>query len=92
MLCPRSNRAESGCERGQASLLLLGVVAAVLAGAWVLFAFGNALGAKGIPGIWKKRSTGHLPWPRPSEALAGTGWEFTPATSHFPGPALPLRA
>jgi hypothetical protein len=46
MLCPRSNRAESGCERGQASLLLVGVVAAVLAGASVLFAFGNALGAK----------------------------------------------
>jgi Transglycosylase SLT domain/D-alanyl-D-alanine carboxypeptidase len=35
------------CERGQASLLMLAVVAAVLAGAGVLFAFGNALGAKG---------------------------------------------
>jgi hypothetical protein len=34
-------------ERGQASLLMLGVAAAVLAGAVVLFAFGNALGAKG---------------------------------------------
>jgi hypothetical protein len=48
MLRRRSNRAQSGCrERGQASLLMLGVVAAVLAGAVVLFAFGNALGAKG---------------------------------------------
>jgi len=34
-------------ERGQASLLLLAVVGVVLAGAVVLFAFGNALGAKG---------------------------------------------
>jgi hypothetical protein len=34
-------------ERGQASLMMLAVVAAVLAGAVVLFAFGNALGAKG---------------------------------------------
>src|SRR5215218_2365638 len=33
--------------RGQASLMMLAVVAAVLAGALVLFAFGNALGAKG---------------------------------------------
>jgi hypothetical protein len=33
-------------ERGQASLLMLAVVAAVLVGAVVLFAFGNALGAK----------------------------------------------
>src|SRR5215217_7947916 len=33
--------------RGQASLMMLAVVAAVLAGAAVLFAFGNALGAKG---------------------------------------------
>jgi hypothetical protein len=44
----RSNRAQSGCcERGQASLLMLAVVGALLAGAVVLFAFGNALGAKG---------------------------------------------
>jgi hypothetical protein len=35
------------CECGQASLLMLVVVGAVLAGAVVLFAFGNALGAKG---------------------------------------------
>jgi hypothetical protein len=34
-------------EAGQASLLLLGVVAALLAGLMVLFAFGQALGAKG---------------------------------------------
>jgi transglycosylase-like protein with SLT domain/D-alanyl-D-alanine carboxypeptidase-like protein len=34
-------------ERGQASLLMLAVVAAVAGGALVLFAFGNALGAKG---------------------------------------------
>jgi hypothetical protein len=34
-------------ERGQASLLLLGVVAALLAGLVVLFAFGQALGARG---------------------------------------------
>ena len=34
-------------EAGQASLMMLAVVAAVLAGAVVLFAFGNALGAKG---------------------------------------------
>lgn len=33
-------------ERGQASLLLLGVVAALLAGALILFAFGQAYGAK----------------------------------------------
>jgi hypothetical protein len=34
-------------ERGQASLMMLAVVAGLLAGALVLFAFGNALGAKG---------------------------------------------
>jgi soluble lytic murein transglycosylase-like protein len=38
---------ESNREAGQASLLLLGVVAALLAGLSVLFAFGQALGAKG---------------------------------------------
>jgi hypothetical protein len=48
MLRRRSNRAQSRyCERGQASLWMLGIVGAVLAGAVVLFAFGNALGAKG---------------------------------------------
>ena len=34
-------------ERGQASLLLLGLLAVVLAGALVLFGFGQALGTKG---------------------------------------------
>ena len=34
-------------ERGQASLMMLSVAGAVLVGAAVLFAFGNALGAKG---------------------------------------------
>jgi Putative Flp pilus-assembly TadE/G-like len=38
---------ESNSQGGQASLLLLGVVAALLAGLVVLFAFGQALGAKG---------------------------------------------
>jgi soluble lytic murein transglycosylase-like protein len=38
---------ESNGEAGQASLLLLGVVAALLTGLVVLFAFGQALGAKG---------------------------------------------
>ena len=47
MLRRRSTRAQSGrCERGQASLLMLAVVGGLLAGAVVLFAFGNALGAK----------------------------------------------
>ena len=36
-----------GRERGQASLLLLGAMFALVAGAVVLFAFGNALGARG---------------------------------------------
>ena len=36
-----------GGQCGQAALMMLVVVAAVLAGAIVLFAFGNALGAKG---------------------------------------------
>jgi Transglycosylase SLT domain/D-alanyl-D-alanine carboxypeptidase/Putative Flp pilus-assembly TadE/G-like len=44
----RPNRARRGRrERGQASLMTLGLVGVVLAGALVLFAFGNALGAKG---------------------------------------------
>jgi hypothetical protein len=48
MVRRRSNRAQSRyCERGQASLLMLGVVGAVLVGAALLFAFGNALGVKG---------------------------------------------
>jgi soluble lytic murein transglycosylase-like protein len=36
-----------GRERGQASLLLLGVMAALLAGTLILFGFGQALGARG---------------------------------------------
>jgi hypothetical protein len=44
----RSNRAQSGCcERGQASLMMLAVVGSLLLGTLVLFAFGNALGARG---------------------------------------------
>jgi hypothetical protein len=37
----------SGGEAGQAALMMLAVVAAVLAGALLLLAFGNALGPKG---------------------------------------------
>jgi hypothetical protein len=40
-------RSAARAEAGQASLLLLGVVAVLLAGLAVLFAFGQALGAKG---------------------------------------------
>jgi hypothetical protein len=36
-----------GSAHGQASLMMLGVVGALLVGTLVLFAFGNALGAKG---------------------------------------------
>jgi hypothetical protein len=43
----RSPTIGSRNEHGQASLLLLGVVAALLAGLVVLFAFGQALGARG---------------------------------------------
>ena len=39
----KQRRASAG---GQASLMMLGVIAVVLAGALVLFAFGNALGAR----------------------------------------------
>jgi hypothetical protein len=42
---PRSTDARREC--GQAALLMLGVLAAVLAGALVLFGFGQALGARG---------------------------------------------
>ena len=44
-----SNREELGPERGQAALLLLGVLAALLAGTLVLFGFGQALGARSKP-------------------------------------------
>jgi transglycosylase-like protein with SLT domain/D-alanyl-D-alanine carboxypeptidase-like protein len=54
LLCPRppARRALGcprlvGCQRGQASILLLGVVAAAIAGALILAAFGNAYGARG---------------------------------------------
>jgi hypothetical protein len=40
-------RAELAPSRGQASLMMLAVAGVVLAGAVLLFAFGNALGAKG---------------------------------------------
>ena len=45
-LASRTDRRAPGAQRGQASLLLLGVVGALLAGLVVLFAFGQALGAK----------------------------------------------
>jgi Transglycosylase SLT domain/D-alanyl-D-alanine carboxypeptidase len=48
MAIPRTARCTAaGGARGQASLMMLAVIAAVLAGAVLLFAFGNALGAKG---------------------------------------------
>jgi Putative Flp pilus-assembly TadE/G-like len=37
----------SGAQAGQAALLTLGLVAALLVGTLVLFAFGQALGARG---------------------------------------------
>jgi Transglycosylase SLT domain/D-alanyl-D-alanine carboxypeptidase/Putative Flp pilus-assembly TadE/G-like len=40
-------RFRAGAQSGQAALLLLGVVAALLAGALILFGFGQALGARG---------------------------------------------
>src|ERR687895_2627974 len=44
----RSHRATRGAgERGQAALLLLGVLAALLVGTLILFGFGQALGARG---------------------------------------------
>jgi Transglycosylase SLT domain/D-alanyl-D-alanine carboxypeptidase/Putative Flp pilus-assembly TadE/G-like len=43
----RGTRSRSNGEAGQAALLLLGVLAALLAGVLVLFAFGQALGARG---------------------------------------------
>jgi hypothetical protein len=48
LVAPEGRRlSESSGEAGQASLLLLGVVAALLAVLVVLFAFGQTLGAKG---------------------------------------------
>ena len=47
-MAPRPDRiAPPRGESGQAALLLLGVVAVLLVGVLVLFAFGQALGAKG---------------------------------------------
>jgi uncharacterized membrane protein len=40
-------RPDAPGERGQAALLMLGMLAAVLAGVLVLFGFAQALGAKG---------------------------------------------
>jgi soluble lytic murein transglycosylase-like protein len=47
MASPESRTRDRHGQQGQASLLLLGVVAVLLAGAVVLFAFGQALGARG---------------------------------------------
>ena len=48
MLChPSTRAARRPGESGQTSLMMLAVFAALLTGAVVLFAFGNALGAKG---------------------------------------------
>ena len=44
MTTAREHRAGSGGERGQASLLLLGMIAALLASTLILFSFGQALG------------------------------------------------
>ena len=44
---PAASRGMFRRESGQASLMMLAVVGAVITGAVVLFAFGNALGAKG---------------------------------------------
>ena len=46
MTTTRGDRAGSGGERGQASLLLLGMIAALLGGTLILFSFGQALGAR----------------------------------------------
>jgi hypothetical protein len=47
MASPASRTTDPPGQQGQASLLLLGVVAVLLAGVVVLFAFGQALGARG---------------------------------------------
>jgi hypothetical protein len=47
MVSPCYPVVDLGRERGQASLLLLGVIAALLAGTLILFGFGQALGARG---------------------------------------------
>jgi D-alanyl-D-alanine carboxypeptidase/Putative Flp pilus-assembly TadE/G-like len=46
--CPVRGRAAGlGVQSGQAALMMLAIVGAILAGAVLLFAFGNALGGKG---------------------------------------------
>lgn len=47
MAADTAQRVRSGGECGQASLLLLGMLAALLMGVLVLFGFGQALGARG---------------------------------------------
>jgi hypothetical protein len=47
MVSRRHLSADAGRESGQSALLMLGVLAAVLAGMLVLFGFGQALGARG---------------------------------------------
>jgi hypothetical protein len=47
MVSRGSRRPDARRECGQAALLMLGLLAAVLAGTLVLFAFGQALGARG---------------------------------------------
>jgi Transglycosylase SLT domain/D-alanyl-D-alanine carboxypeptidase/Putative Flp pilus-assembly TadE/G-like len=47
MWCQGNPRRGGTTERGQAALLLLGVIVVLLVGAVVLFAFGSALGARG---------------------------------------------
>ena len=47
MAAGTAQRERSGAERGQASLLLLGMLAVLLVGVLVLFGFGQALGARG---------------------------------------------
>jgi hypothetical protein len=47
MVSPELRSTDARGERGQAALLMLGVLAAVLAGVLVLFGFGQALGARG---------------------------------------------
>ena len=47
MAAGTAQRVRSGGERGQASLLLLGLIAVLVAGTLILFGFGQALGARG---------------------------------------------
>jgi hypothetical protein len=47
MVSHRPRSTDTRCQSGQAALLMLGVLAAALAGVLVLFGFGQALGARG---------------------------------------------